>query len=236
MIIQEVRGELKKHIDLEYKESIKRFFKDDQEISFYGVRTPVVRKIAKNSFKKIKDKSKEDIFRLCVELLQSGFAEERGIASLWASNLKDQYSVDDFPFFKSWLKKYVKNWGACDSLCCFVLGPFVLKFPEYINELKKWTESKNRWERRAAAVSMILPAKKREFLVDGFAIANLLLHDEDDMVQKGYGWLLKEISNTFPDEVFQYVMKHKATMPRTALRYAIEKMPADRKKKAMSRN
>ncbi|MEE8377454.1 MAG: DNA alkylation repair protein [Candidatus Aminicenantaceae bacterium] len=74
---------------------------------------------------------------------------------------------------------------------------------------------------------MILPAKKREFLADGFAISDLLLHDEDDMVQKGYGWLFKEISNRFPDEVFQYVMKHKITMPRTALRYAIEKMPAE---------
>jgi len=236
MIIQEVRGELKKHIDLEYKESVKRFFKEDQEISHYGVRTPVVRKIAKLSFKKIKDKSKDEIFQLCQDLLQSGLAEERAIASIWASYLKDQYSRDDFPFFKSWLKKYVKNWGACDSLCCFVLGPFVLKFPEYMDELKKWTESKNRWERRAAAVSMIVPVKKREYLSDTFEIADLLLFDEDDMVQKGYGWLLKVASNTFPDEVFQYVMKHKATMPRTALRYSIEKMSADRKKKAMARN
>lgn len=236
MVIQDVREELKKHIDLEYKESVKRFFKEDQEVSHYGVRTAVVRKIAKLSFKKIKDKSKEEIFGLCEDLLQSGLAEERGIASIWASYLKDQYSVEDFPFFESWLKTYVKNWGACDSLCCYVLGPFVLKFPKYIEKLIKWTQSKNRWERRAAAVSMIIPAKKREFLADGFAIADLLLHDEDDMVQKGYGWLLKEISNTFPDEVFQYVMKNKATMPRTALRYAIEKMPADWKKEAMTRN
>ncbi len=236
MIIKEIRAELKKHIDLEYKESVKRFFKENQEISHYGVRTAVVRKIAKNSFKKIKDKSKEEIFRLCVELLQSGLAEERGIASIWASFLIDQYSPDDFPFFESWLKKYVKNWGACDALSCFVLGPFILKFPEYIAELKKWTESKNRWERRAAAVSMILPAKKREFLADVFVISNLLLLDEDDMVQKGYGWLLKVASNEFPDEVFQYVLKNKDKMPRTALRYAIEKMPTDWKKKAMARN
>ena len=130
----------------------------------------------------------------------------------------------------------MKNWGACDSLSCYVLGPFILKFPEYIAELKQWTQSKNRWERRAAAVSMITLAKRKEFLEDSFAIANLLLLDEDDMIQKGYGWLLKVANNEFPDEVFQYVLKNKEKMPRTALRYAIEKMPADRKKQAMARN
>jgi len=54
------------------------------------------------------------------------------------------------------------------------------------------------------------------------------------LVQKGYGWMLKEAANLFPQEVFQYVLKNKAKMPRTALRYAIEKMPAAWRKKALS--
>ena len=236
MIIQEVRKELKENIDLKYKESVKRFFKEGQEVSHYGVRIPIVRKIAKFSFKKIQDKSKENVFKLCNELLQSGLAEERAIASIWASYVKDQYSRDDFSFFEFWLKNYVKNWGACDALAAYILGPFILMFPEYKEELKKWTRSKNRWARRAAAVSMIIPARKGDYLSDVFAIADLLLFDEDDIVQKGYGWLLKETSNTFPNEVFLYVMKHKDNMPRTALRYAIEKMPSELKKKAMTRN
>ena len=68
-----------------------------------------------------------------------------------------------------------------------------------------------------------------------FEISDLLLTDKDDMVQKGYGWLLKEASKKHQAEVFDYVMSWKAMMPRTALRYAIEKMPAEMKKEAMAR-
>ena len=64
-------------------------------------------------------------------------------------------------------------------------------------------------------------------------IADILLTDADDMVQKGYGWLLKSASATREQEVFDYVIKNKSVMPRTALRYAIEKMPPERKKLAM---
>jgi len=69
-----------------------------------------------------------------------------------------------------------------------------------------------------------------------FAMADLFLADEDDMVQKGYGWMLKEASNKFPNEVFEYVMNNKKEMPRTALRYAIEKLPVDKRKKAMKKD
>ncbi len=89
--------------------------------------------------------------------------------------------------------------------------------------------------RRAAAVSLIIPARNGKFLADIFEIADLLLTDADDLVQKGYGWMLKVAANKHEQEVFEYVMKHKSLMPRTALRYAIEKMPADLKARAMEK-
>ena len=122
-----------------------------------------------------------------------------------------------------------------------------MKYPDYIAKLKDWAKSPNRWVRRGSAVSLIIPVRKGLFLDDIIEIAHILLHDKDDLVQKGYGWMLKaaSLSETFvksSDEmkrkhletVFNFVMKHKATMPRTALRYAIEKMPVDLKVEAMS--
>jgi len=82
---------------------------------------------------------------------------------------------------------------------------------------------------------LIIPARKGLFLDDVFEIADTLLLDTDDMVQKGYGWMLKVASNMHEKEVFDYVMKHKANMPRTALRYAIEKMPKELKAEAMKK-
>lgn len=108
-------------------------------------------------------------------------------------------------------------------------------YPEYLSGLKKWSLSKNRWVKRASAVSLIVPAKKGKFLKDIFEIADILHSDGDDMVQKGYGWMLKVASQAHQKEVFDYVMSKKTTMPRTALRYAIEKMPPELKAKAMAK-
>jgi 3-methyladenine DNA glycosylase AlkD len=108
-------------------------------------------------------------------------------------------------------------------------------YPDHLSDLKKWALSDNRWVRRASAVSLIIPARHGKFLPDIFQIAVILLIDKDDMVQKGYGWMLKEASKPHQKEVFDFVMTQKAVMPRTALRYAIEKMPPKLKLRAMER-
>lgn len=101
--------------------------------------------------------------------------------------------------------------------------------------MKKWPSSKNRWMRRASAVTLIYSARKGTHLDNIFNTANILLLDKDDLVQKGYGWMLKEASKSSLEEVFQYVINNKNKMPRTALRYAIEKMSDKYKKAAMQR-
>ena len=102
--------------------------------------------------------------------------------------------------------------------------------------MKVWGKSENRWLKRAAAVSLIVPAKKGCFMQGAFEICDLLLIDEDDIVQKGYGWLLKEESRKHQKEVFDYVVKNRKIMPRTALRYAIELMPKELKAQAMKKD
>ncbi len=101
--------------------------------------------------------------------------------------------------------------------------------------MKKWAKSDNRWVKRASAVTLIIPARKGLFLKDIFDIADTLLTDKDDLVQKGYGWMLKAASQAHEEEVFDYVMNNKKYMPRTALRYAIEKMPPELKSRAMEK-
>ena len=110
-------------------------------------------------------------------------------------------------------------------------------YPAVIPKIKKWAGSKNRWLRRGAAVSFISGSRdfpRQKDLKNIFWVADKLLRDPDDLVQKGYGWMLKCAAGNFEKEVFAFVMKNKKQMPRTALRYAIEKMPKDLKNKAMS--
>jgi len=232
-ILQEIREKLKENIDIEYKKGAINYFRE--KIKIYGVRTPIVRKISRKYFNKIKHLEKSEIFSLCEKLLKTGYGEEAGIAFDWAFRLHKQYEKKDFKIFEGWLKKYVSDWAKCDSFSTRAFGSFVYDFPEFLPKVKLWTKSKNRWLRRSSAVILIYSARKKKYLKDVFKTADILLLDSDDMVQKGYGWMLKETSKVYPKEVFDYVMENKNKMPRTALRYSIEKYPQKLRKKAMKK-
>ncbi len=200
-----------------------------------GLKASVLRGISEACFRDIRGLSKPEILKICDELLAADERYFRFMAFEWALKIRKQYRKSDFPRFERWLRRHVDNWGACDSLCCGPIGHLVLASPDLAQRVRKWSSSRSRWLRRAAAVSLIVPVRNRLLLDAVFKTADLLLLDGDDMVQKGYGWMLKEASNCFPKEVFAYVIRHKAVMPRTALRYAIEKLPLAMRKKAIAR-
>lgn len=232
-IISRIREDLVLSVDEKTKASCSRFFKE--EVLCYGVKSALVRKIAKNYFDEIKSENKNEIFVLCEDLFRSDYCEEAFIAAEWAYQIRNDYSEDDFFTFERWIEYYINNWAKCDTLCNHAVGSFIEKFPAYVENLKAWARSDNRWVRRAAAVTLILPARKGNFLNEIFEISDIMLKDKEDLVQKGYGWMLKEASKSHRKEVFDYVMYNKKDMPRTALRYAIEKMPEDLRAKAMKK-
>ena len=231
--IQTIRQQLLAASDEKTKLSGLRFFKEKVEL--YGVASAMVGKIAKANFDKIKGESKESILVMCEQLWQSGYMEESFIACNWSYELHKKFVEEDLVWMEKWVDQYLNNWASCDTLCNHTVGSYIEMFPEKILVLKKWATSPNRWMRRAAAVSLIVPARKGLFLKDVFEIADILLLDTDDMVQKGYGWMLKSATKCYEREVFDYVMAHKKVMPRTALRYAIEKMPKELKVVAMAK-
>jgi 3-methyladenine DNA glycosylase AlkD len=232
-IITNLRQELITNSDEKVKEAGLRFFRE--EVELYGIKSAVVARIGKDHFMSLKEKSKTEILSLCEELWQSGNMEESFIACNWSYFIHKQYEPSDFETFDRWVKNYVSNWASCDTLCNHSVGTLVEMYPALLSELKGWAKSDQRWVKRASAVSLIVPARQGKFLEDIFEIADILHSDSDDMVQKGYGWMLKAASQAHQNKVFEYVMSKKATMPRTSLRYAIEKMPAELKAKAMAK-
>jgi len=233
IIVENIRKELIQNADEKVKASGERFFKEN--VTMYGLKSALVSSIGKEHFLNLADKSKSTVFLLCEEFWQSGYMEESFIACNWSYYIRKQYELNDFRIFEKWVHSYINNWASCDTLCNHTVGTIVEMYPVLLQELKNWAKSDNRWVKRAAAVSLIVPARRGLFLEDIFEIADILHSDSDDMVQKGYGWMLKEASKPHRTEVFEYVMKKKATMPRTALRYAIEKMPDELKRKAMAK-
>lgn len=230
-IIEKIRKELISIADEQVKKNSQRFFKE--RVKTYGIKTWTVEKIAKRHWLDVEPLKKKEILVLCEELFASGYQEESFVASTWLPKMVKQFEPKDLKIFERWVDKYVDNWAKCDTFCNHTVGDFIMKFPEKISELKKWARSKNRWMKRASAVTLIVPARKGLFLKDIFEIADVLLLDQDDMVQKGYGWMLKAASQAHQKEVLRFVMERKDRMPRTALRYAIEKMPPKMRKIAM---
>jgi 3-methyladenine DNA glycosylase AlkD len=231
--IEDIRKALILNADERVKLSGERYFKEN--VILYGIKSAVVSRIGKDHYKALQDKSKSHVFSLCEELWESGYMEESFIACNWSYNVRKYYVPADFEIFERWVKSYVGNWASCDTLCNHTVGTFIEMYPSFLSGLKRWAISSNRWQKRAASVSLIVPARKGKFLNDIFEIADILHSDKDDMVQKGYGWMLKAASQAHQSEVFDYVFSKKATMPRTSLRYAIEKMPADLRLKAMEK-
>lgn len=232
-IIEEIRKDLRNSADENTKNSFQRFFKE--EVKCYGVKTGIVGKIAKKYWKEIEPENKKEIFELCEKLYKSDYTEEAFIVSFWGDNFKHFTEPNDLPIFEKWIRKYINNWAKCDGFCNHAVGDLIMKYPDKVTILKNWAKSNNRWLKRASAVTLIVPAKKGDFLKEAFEISNILLTDTDDMVQKGYGWLLKEESRRHQNEVLRYVTKNKDKMPRTALRYAIELMPKGLRAKAMEK-
>jgi 3-methyladenine DNA glycosylase AlkD len=232
-ILYQIRADLKTATDEKTRQSFQRFFKE--QVKYYGVKTGTVGKIAKKYWTQVKVFDKQLIFDLCEELYRSNYTEEAFIVSFWLPNYIDHLDPSDLATFKHWIERYIDNWAKCDGFCNHTIGDLIQNHPETLAEVKSWAKSPNRWLKRASAVSLIVPAKKGLFLQESFEICDIMLKDCDDMVQKGYGWLLKEESRKHQKEVFDYVIKNRSVMPRTALRYAIELMPKELKAEAMKK-
>ncbi len=232
-ILDRIREELEMNVDENIQVTNQHFFKEP--IKCYGIRSATVSKIGKKYFQSVRDSKKADIYDLCDKLWESGYIEESFIACNWSYALCKKYEPADFQLFEKWISEYVNNWASCDTLCNHTVGEFIRMYPEYLSKLKEFTGSDNRWMRRASAVTLIIPARKGMFLKDILEIADLLLFDKDDLVQKGYGWMLKAASESHQQEVYNYVISKKIIIPRTALRYAIEKMPKELRTLAMQK-
>jgi 3-methyladenine DNA glycosylase AlkD len=233
--LNHIRGDLKAAADPAVAESNRRFFKEGEHFLCYGLKSGEVNRIARPYVAEAKGLPKGKILVLCEALWQSGYQEETGVACALTEKLGNVSEPEDFDMYAEWLNRYVRNWAMCDTLCNHTIGDLVVKYPELAEQLFGWTRADNRWMKRGAAVTLIIPARRGLYLPLVFCIADALLQDTDDMVQKGYGWMLKAAAEAHEQEVFDFVMARRAIMPRTALRYAIEKMPQEKRKLAMSK-
>jgi 3-methyladenine DNA glycosylase AlkD len=232
-ILETIYLDLERQADERTKNSTQYYFKE--RIVVHGVKTVTINKMARQYFKVVEHLDKDSIYNLAERLMKTDYLEEASIAFDWVYRMRGNYEPGDFALFESWVERFVNNWAKCDTFCNHAVGAFIEQFPEYLAGLKQWAKSANPWLRRASAVSLIMPARKGFFLKDVLDISDSLLAEREDLVQKGCGWMLREAGKLHQDEVFGYILSNKASLPRTTLRYAIERMPPEKRRQAMEK-
>jgi 3-methyladenine DNA glycosylase AlkD len=199
------------------------FFKNCTGDIFLGVPTAPVRRLAKE----FDDLPLPDIRRL----MQSRIHEERSLAH---EILRFQFGKADEPqqqkIFNFYMRnrRFIRDWDGVDDSAPYIVGPWLLARDKAL--LYELARSAHIWDRRIAIVSTWWFIRNGR-LQDTFALAEILLHDSEDLIQKATGWMLRETGKKDLRALERFLHRHHASMPRTTLRYAIERFPQEQRLK-----
>lgn len=222
-IADHLRTVLKTGGSAPHTEEVQRFFK--HEIVSRGWYTAEIRKLARRFTKVIKNDAGLPYLVEVADLLFDGdVLEEKILAVFLLEREVVNFGDREFRLFERWLKR-VGSWADHDALVHSLIGPMVVGNVKRQRRVEVWAKSRNRWHRRAAAVSLIRAARLRQSFAQIQRVTALLLSDRDDMVQKGLGWLLRETAKCDPKTTVPYLLELKARAPRLVLRTACETLP-----------
>lgn len=219
-------AELDKLADLKRAENSAWFFKTydggyGAGDKFIGIRVPVTRSVCR----KYRDLSLEEIEKV----LDSPVHEHRLAAVIiMAEQAKRADEKQKNNLFDLYLRRHdrINNWDLVDTACTYVVGNYLLDKPRTV--LYKLTKSQDVWERRTAIVSTGAFIRKGD-LGDTFVISEMLLHDKHDLIHKATGWMLREAGKRDEAALKKFLDKHAHEMPRTMLRYSLEKLNSNEK-------
>lgn len=229
MKLSELKKVIQRQADPQRAKSCLWFFKTGkgeygEGDKFLGIAVPEQRKIAKQFFA---DTSLSDLQKL----IQSKFHEERLIALLIAVlKFERANEVERKEIYNFYLKhtKYINNWDLVDLSAPKIVGAYL--FNKNTDILEDLAKSKNLWERRIATISTFYFIGQGRYK-DSLVIAKILINDKHDLIQKAVGWMLREVGKRCGEDIEENFLKqHYKTMPRTALRYAIERFSESKRR------
>ncbi len=215
------RAELRAAANAKHRQGVLNYFKEP--VHPLGVPLPRVQLIARSLYAASKSFSIDDVLSLAEQLVSTRIHEEGLLGLFWVQKRGHQLDVRHFRVLERWFKKFVHNWAWDDTLCGNILGPLLCRKPGLLPRVYAWRASKNRWVRRASAVALVVPVRRGLYLKQALQTAHALAQDEDDMVRKGVGWLLKDASIRYPEDVKRFLRRH-PRLPRLVVRLACERL------------
>jgi 3-methyladenine DNA glycosylase AlkD len=208
----------------EHAAGVQWFFKE--EIKSHGWYAADLRRAVRRCRQGIlQQRDFQFLAKVADQLFSGQVLEEKAAAVLLLEELDARFGDREFRLLETWLDR-VSNWADHDALVHSLIAPMIVAEPARVKAAYRWAKSRDRWHRRAACVALIRGAREKMFFPDIVKLSNSLLADQDDMVQKGLGWLLRETAKFDPRRTVPYLMKIRARAPRLVLRTACETLPA----------
>lgn len=167
-------------------------------------------------------------------LFRGDVLEEKVFAVFLLQGLVVHFGKEEFKLFESWLDR-ISSWADHDGLVHYLIGPMIAADPAFVSRPIRWAKLKGRWHRRAAAVSLIHSTRQHKHFEQVQRVAELLLASEDDMVQKGLSWLLREAAKFNREQTVDYLMTIRDHAPRLVLRTACETLPPAMKERVLGK-
>ncbi len=222
-VAEQIRLALKGGGSAEHAAGVQWFFKE--EIRSHGWYTAALRRAVRQCRCEILREHDFDFLVKVADKLFSGRVLEEKVAAVFLLEKMDaQFGDREFRLFESWLDR-ISSWADHDGLVHYLIAPMVAAKPARVKDAFRWAKSPKRWHRRAACVAMIRGARSQMFFPEIVKLSDFLLTDQDDMVQKGLGWLLRETTKYDPKRTLPYLMKIRGRAPRLVLRTACETLP-----------
>lgn len=232
-VAAQIRRALKYGGSCEHAAGVQWFFK--QEIKSHGWYTADLRRAMRRCRREIlRDHDFDFLVNVADQLFRGPVLEEKVAAVFLLEQMDGQFGDREFRLFESWLDR-ISSWADHDGLVHDLIAPMIAAELKRAKAAFRWSKSKDRWHRRAACVALIRGARKKMFFPQIVELSNFLLADEDDMVQKGLGWLLRETAKFDPRRTVPYLTKIRERAPRLVLRTACETLPASVKKKILAK-
>jgi 3-methyladenine DNA glycosylase AlkD len=233
-IAAQIRRALKEGGSAEHAQGVQRFFQE--EIKSHGWYTADLRRAAIGFRRQIQQEHGLDFLLEVADQLFLGSVLEEKIAAIFLlEKLDAEFGDREYKLFESWLGR-VSGWADHDALVHYCIAPMVAAKPARLKTVFRWAKSADRWHRRAACVALIRGTREKMFFREIMKLADLLLADEDDMVRKGLGWLLRETAKHDGKRTVAYLMKIRGRASRLVLRTACETLPATMRKQVLLAN
>lgn len=212
-----------------------RYFRDTAGLGFYHIGTDRVRTMARAIVREHTPAwTVDDASAFANLVIADRHLEVKAIGIEVLGCYRREFTPALLRIWKRWLAgNHSANWATTDAICGLLIGPLVAAHPRLAPDLARWAGDRNMWVRRASIVGLI-PIARRGIALDViYRTARTLHRDNHDLIQKAVGWALREAGKSDMRRLEQYLRRHGPAIPRTTLRYAIERFPPRRRKQLL---